>query len=145
MVVALHLLKMCVGIEDVEHLRRAQAARLARQREAGEEPRLRHVTRHWPKRAAEILAGGSLYWIIKGAVRVRQAIVAIEPATDDVARKRCALVLDPALVRTEPQPRRPHQGWRYLDSADAPPDLEAATGTDAPPELAAELRALGLL
>ena len=111
----------------------------------GEEPRLRHVTRHWPRRAAEILAGGSLYWVIKGAVRVRQPVVAIESAVGDASRKRCALVLDPALIRTEPQPRRPHQGWRYFGSADAPPDLEAAGSTDAAPELAAELRALGLL
>ena len=136
----LHLLKVCVGVVSVAELRRFQAARLAR----GET--LRHVTRHTPRRGAEIVAGGSLYWIIKRAIRVRQRIVALEEVRDDNG-KRCALVLDPDLVATEPRPRRPHQGWRYFAHEDAPRDLAAGEffDQDMPPELMAELRELGLI
>ena len=143
---ALHLLKVCVGIESIDHLARVQAERLARLRRDGQEPVLRHFTRHAPLRAAEIVDGGSLYWIIRRFVRVRQRILRIERVRS-AEGKRCALVLDPTLVETQLQPRRPHQGWRYLEAADAPPDLPStAVGADGlPAELAAELRELGLL
>lgn len=142
----LHLLKMSVGVDEVGELVRGQAARLARQRAASEAPRIQHLTRHRPQRAAEILDGGSIYWVIRGCIRVRQRIIAIERLAHQAPEgKRCALVLDPALVRTEPQPRRPHQGWRYLADIDAPPDLDGAAAAGVPPELAAELRTLGLL
>ena len=142
----LGLLKMCVGVAEIDQLARWQHARLARLREAGEPERLRHLTRHTPRRSAEILEGGSLYWIIKGYVRVRQRIVAIERVANEQGETRCGLVLDPTLVRTELQPRRPHQGWRYLEPEDAPPDLPAGgVGEDMPETMVAELRQLGLL
>ncbi len=136
----LHLLKVCVGVVSVAELRQFQAARLAR----GET--LRHVTRHTPRRGAEIVAGGSLYWIIKRAIRVRQRIVALEEVRGKDG-KRCALVLDPKLVAIEPRPRRPHQGWRYFSPDDAPRDLTAGehVDQDMPLEMLAELRELGLL
>jgi len=152
--VPLHILKLCVGIDDVEALRRAQTVRRARLRAAGEPVVLRHVTRHPPRRAHEILPGGSLYWVIKGFVRVRQRIVGFEELTDHPDGKRCAFVLGPRLVLTRWQPRRPHQGWRYLDATDAPVDanfLNANAGqsvvgkSELPPALTAELRALGLI
>src|SRR6516225_10725777 len=62
----LHLLKLAVGIEDIEHLRRIRAAR------AEERGGSWVHTRNYPRRAAEILAGGSIYWIIRGQIRVRQ-------------------------------------------------------------------------
>ncbi len=139
---ALHLLKLSVGIESVAHLRRVQDERL---RANG---RLFHITRFRPRRAEEIVGAGSIYWVIRHAVRVRQPISAFErvrnPETGD---EKCAIILDPALVETEPQPRRPHQGWRYLTEADAPADIPAfaAAEHEPPPEMAAELRALGLL
>ncbi len=141
----LHLLKLAVGIEGVDHL---QAVQAERRRRAG---RLVHITRFTPRRAAEILAGGSLYWVVKHRIRVRQRILRFDrheiPATGET---KCAIVLDHELIATDPVHRRPHQGWRYLDGADAPRDL-GPVGTielpeDAfPPEMAAELRALGLL
>ena len=141
-----HLLKICVGVDDVPHLRRLQEARLAAARAAGEPAQLRHLTRHRPRRAAEIEAGGSLYWIIRGHIRVRQRIVAVEVLDRAPEGKRCALVLDPALIATVWQPRRPHQGWRYLSVEDAPADRPAAgDGSDLPPQLAAALYALGVL
>lgn len=136
-----HLLKLCVGVDDVEHLARLQEQRI---RETG---RLCHRTRHTPRRAAEILDGGSLYWIIKGFVQVRQRIIGIHRMTDTEGRPFCLLERDPELIRTELQPRRPHQGWRYLDAEDAPGDLRkgAAVSYTLPPAMAAELRELGLI
>ncbi len=136
----LHILKLCVGIDEVDQLRAAQRQRLAA---SGS---LRHFTRHRPRRAAEILDGGSIYWIIKGFVQVRQRIITIDHVAESANGKHCALGLDSELVATNWQPRRPHQGWRYLASDHAPRDLPAnAPGADLPPHIAADLRELGLL
>ncbi len=142
-----HLIKLCVGIESPEHLAAVQRRRLDSARRDGLPPVLHHRTRQRPRRADEILAGGSLYWVIRGFVRLRQRVVGIEPTVDADGVPRCLLVLDPELVPTAAVPRRPFQGWRYLEAGDAPPDLPAsATAEDGPPpEMAAELRALGLL
>lgn len=143
---ALHLLKMCVGVDSVERLRARQAERLEALRAAGEPAALRHLTRHMPRRAAEIVDGGSLYWIVRGAIRARQRIVALTSVDGAESLKRCAVVLDPAVVETEPRRARPMQGWRYLSHGDAPPDRAGGFGTTAmPPAMAAELRELGLL
>lgn len=137
---ALHILKLCVGIDDVDQIRTVQRRRLAAQ------GRLCHFTRHRPRRAAEVLDGGSIYWIIKGFVQVRQRIIAIDHVTEASNGKHCAFVFDVELVATVWQPRRPHQGWRYLAPDHAPPDLPAnAPGKDLPPHIAADLRELGLL
>ena len=145
---ALHLLKMCVGVESIARLRQLQAQRLDRQRAAGETPELRHLTRNMPRRADEIIGEGSLYWIIKGQIRARQRILALDRLDDSNALKRCAIVLDSKIVETEPRRARPMQGWRYLPAADAPFDLKRAATDRAPhmpPQMMAELRELGLL
>jgi hypothetical protein len=136
---ALNILKLCVGVDDVDQLRRIQASRL---REQGT---LLHFTRHRPRRADEIVGAGSLFWIIRGYVQVRQVIVDIQSVSNQEG-KRCAFVLEPQLVLTEHQPRRPHQGWRYLEAADAPPDLpngEGAGPADLPAPLARTLKEIG--
>lgn len=137
----LHLVKLAVGIRDVAHLAAVQQAR------AAADPPLRHLTRSAPRRAGEVLAGGSIYWSIAGTIQVRQRILAIEPATRPDGSACTALVLEPTLTRVLGQPIKPFQGWRYLRPEDAPPDLaEAAAGTDdMPAEMQAALRALGLL
>ncbi len=137
----LHLVKLAVGIRDVAHLAAVQQAR------ASADPPLRHLTRNAPRRAGEILAGGSIYWSIAGTIQVRQRILAIESATRPDGTGCTALVLDPALTRVVGQPMKPFQGWRYLRPEDAPPDLaEAAAGTaDMPAAMQATLRKLGLL
>jgi hypothetical protein len=100
-------------------------------------------TRAWPKRREEILAGGSLYWVIKGVISVRQRIVAIDDVTDHHGH-RCGLYLDRKLVRTVPQPRRAFQGWRYLDPQDAPLDLaDLKGGAGLPDDLRRKLAELG--
>jgi len=144
---SVHLIKLCVGVDDVRHLARIQAGRLAEARRRGDVPELRHVTRNTPKRAVEILDGGSLYWVIKGFIRARQTVIDIRPVERDDGRPACALVLDPGLIRTEIRSFRPFQGWRYLAVEDAPPDAPPGAGSDedVPAEMAAELKGLGLL
>jgi hypothetical protein len=136
----LHLLKMCVGINDLDHLRAVRKARRATQ------PDCLVRTRNLPKRADEVLDGGSIYWVIKGYVRARQRILEISSEQGEDGQTRCALHLDHEIVATGLQPRKPFQGWRYLEAADAPPDAAADDGAyDFPPEMARELRELGLL
>lgn len=113
---SLHLLKLAVGCESPEELVGRQAARL----EANGE--LIHPTRHAPRRSEELLAGGSLYWVIRGVVLMRQRLLALRPMIGDDGRSRCAIVLAPELVLTEARGWRPFQGWRYLDGEDAPLD-----------------------
>jgi hypothetical protein len=141
-VAIVHLIKLCVGVERVEELAAWQAGRAA----ALPGGRPRHVTRMWPKRADEVLAGGSLYWVIKGVVLARQRIVALEPVEGADGISRCGIVLDPALIPTEAAVRRPFQGWRYLAPADAPRDLARARPQEEalPPALAAALADLGV-
>ncbi len=138
---ALHLIKLSVGTEDVDDLRQWQAKRLA------ETGRAFHRTRMMPRRREELMEGGSIYWIIKGLIAARQRITGIERIAYSDGTPATMLVLDPELVRILPTPHRPFQGWRYLLPEDAPPDLgEQGDGSaEMPPELIAELRQLGLL
>ncbi|MBY0338162.1 MAG: DUF1489 domain-containing protein [Acetobacteraceae bacterium] len=135
----LHLLKLSVGPKTVAQLRAIQALR------AKAEPPLRHQTRMVPKRREEILDGGSIYWVVGGFVQVRQRILdLIEDRWDD-GTTCCGIVLDPELVPVEARSVKAFQGWRYLDAADAPPDVTAAkagaTGIEAlPAHLRAALR-----
>jgi hypothetical protein len=138
---ALHLIKLAVGVDDVAHLRQVQKER---RRERG---RYVFYTRHMPRRSAEILDGGSIYWVIKGYVRVRERILGFTPVVEADGERYTLVRYDPKAVETLWQPKRPFQGWRYLLPKDAPPDRPAgaAAADDLPPAMAAELRALGLL
>jgi hypothetical protein len=100
----------------------------------------------WPKRAAEVLDGGSLYWVIKGQVLARQRILGLEPRQGSDGISRCALVLDVEVIRTEAAARRPFQGWRYLDAAESPRDLPKGRALEStlPPGLAQALAEIGL-
>jgi len=137
----IHILKMAVGIRDVEHLREAQRQRLET------EPPLRHRTRHAPKRAEEIIDGGSIYWVIGGMIQCRQRIIDIRPDRRMDGSACVALMLDAAVVMVDPRPAKPFQGWRYLSETDAPEDLSEGAGTrnDLPPALRLALRELCLL
>ena len=143
---SLHLIKLCVGCPSVEDLRARQSQRLGDMRRRGEAARLAHVTRMMPRRADELLDGGSLYWVIKGHVLARQALIGIEPFRDSDGVGRCRLVLGEDVVEVRPRPLRAFQGWRYLVAADAPPDLAGRAPGDAmPDEMRRELAELGLL
>lgn len=138
---AINLLRPAVGITDVEHLQAVMQARS----EPGPPPYVAIRTRNTPKRADDLCDGGSLYWIIKGQIRARQQVLKVEKLEDDSGKAYCRISLDPCVVLTVPQPRRAHQGWRYFEPADAPGDLGGESDSAAPPEMAAELRELGLL
>jgi hypothetical protein len=135
---ALHLLKLAVGVENIDHLRRIREARTA------ERGGNWVYTRNRPRRGQEILAGGSIYWIIRGQVRVRQRVRGLLSERDGNGRRYCLIEVDSELVPTAPRPWRPFQGWRYLSPADAPADL-SDTGVSPPDRLLAELRSLGLI
>ena len=106
-------------------------------------------TRRKPRRAAEVCAGGSIYWVVKGYIQVRQRILDLVDETDDEGRPFCRLHFDPRLVPTESRPHRPMQGWRYLAPADAPADLDQGVGHGGgdrlPPEMLRELKTLGVI
>jgi len=143
---SLHLIKLCVGVESVEDLEGWIALKLEEKRRSGLAIDHFHTTRMVPKRVEELLSGGSIYWIIKGGVQCRQRLLDIQPFTDAEGIGRCRLILEPEIIRTEWQPRRPFQGWRYLDPKDAPGDLAGAeSGEELPLELRRELTELGLL
>jgi hypothetical protein len=137
-----HILKLCVGADSVEDLldwHRSHPSPFA----TGER---RHVTRMWPKREAEILAGGSLYWVVKGVILCRQRIVRLDEVDRGDGIRRCGIIMKPEVIRTEAAPRRPFQGWRYLAPEDAPRDLPKGRETDSalPEEMALALAEIGL-
>lgn len=144
---SLNLIKLCVGVDSAEHLLALQSARLERQRAAGQALKLVHRTRQIPRRRSELLDGGSLYWVIRGVIGVRQRFLDICEQKDVEGRKCCDLILSPTHIETYPQPRRAFQGWRYLTGEDAPADRvsDGADIGELPAAMRAELIELGLL
>lgn len=137
----LHLLKLCVGAATIGDLK----ARIEDRLRSGD-PAIQHTTRMLPTRAAEIIDGGSLFWVIRGHIAARQRLHAIRPFTDADGIGRCHLVLEPDVVEVLPRPCRPFQGWRYLLDAARPPDLAEGDGAlDMPEHLRHDLRELCLL
>lgn len=133
---ALHMIKLCVGCDTVEELVEWRRTR----HNPGGPWILR--TRQTPRRAAEMVDGGSVYRVFKGVVLCRQRILDVATVGEGVAA-RCEVTLDEEVVRVVPTPRRAFQGWRYLDPRDAPPDLSGGGFGDVPPELARQLREVG--
>ena len=137
---ALHIVKLCVGVSTLEEFE------AWRQEEKRARRKMDHITRMWPKRADEVLDGGSIYWVIRSMILVRQPILELKKVTGADGVERCRMIFDPEYVLVRPTPRRAFQGWRYLDAADAPPDIRrGAAALDMPEEMRAELLALGLL
>jgi hypothetical protein len=145
--VALHLIKLCVGCDSVKDLQDWIREKLKAEKKRTRRREHIHTTRMVPKRADELVDGGSLYWVIRGQVTCRQRILAVRPFVDRQGVGRCRLALEPKVVLVEPRLWRAFQGWRYLKPADAPRDLDrAAPGArDMPEHLRRELRELGLL
>jgi len=142
-----HLIKLCVGCDTMEELAVWQAERLKRLKRAHKTPELCHRTLQTPRRRDEVLDGGSLYWVIKGFVLVRQRVLDLRPDAKDDGTACCGIVLDKELVATRAHPRRVFQGWRYLEVADAPKDAGVvdATDDDMPRGMREELRELRLI
>jgi hypothetical protein len=143
----LHLIKLCVGCDSVEDLEDWIRQRLKQRKKRGQKPEHIHTTRMVPKRADDIVDGGSLFWVIRGQVMCRERIIDIRPFVDAGGIGRCRIVMDGKVKLVAPRPWRAFQGWRYLEDKDAPRDLDhAAPGAAAMPEpLRRELRELGLL
>jgi len=143
----INLLKLSVGTEGIDTLADWQKTVIARNSAAGLGAVVTHTTRMWPRREGELLAGGSIYWVIRGLVQCRQRITGLEERIGPDGIRRCAVVLDPHLIQTISQPRRPFQGWRYLKPEDAPQDIGPWTeGAETlPPEIASALNAFGVV
>jgi hypothetical protein len=143
----LHLIKLSVGTDSVQDLQDWINRKLRDKRRRGRRPERIHTTRMFPKRAEELLDGGSIYWVIRGEILCRERILDIRSVIDRDGISRCQLVLDPKCILVQPRPYRAFQGWRYLEAKEAPPDLDrAAPGARNMPEsLRRELRELGLL
>ena len=141
----IHLIKLSVGPESLSQLADWQGHRLQELRRNGQPPELMHITRHMPKRADELLNGGSIYWVIKGWLCARQRLLELRPLIRDGV-VHCGLIYDKELVRVSPRPHRPFQGWRYFAPKDAPPDLVKGATDDAMPDaMRRQLTLLGLL
>lgn len=121
---ALHMIKLCVGVDNVDELAEWQDKRAKERKKKGKPANPYHDTRMMPKRAEEMLDGGSLYWVIKHFIIVRQRIIGLDEVKDKDGKPMCRIQLDPELVRTKPRKKRPFQGWRYLQPTDAPADLD---------------------
>ena len=139
----IHLIKLSVGTESIDSLTAWQAS----PRPKGADGLPRHVTRMWPKRAEEVLDGGSIYWVIKGTIQCRQPILRLDEVRGEDGIARCAIVLKPGLVPVVPTPKRPFQGWRYLAAQDAPRDMDPrhASEQPLPAELSVALAEIGVL
>jgi hypothetical protein len=143
--VTLHLIKLCVGPDSLADLARWQNARLKEKKKKRQPLLLQHVTRMTPKRATELLDGGSLYWVIKGHIAARQKLVALKPVKKE-GKPHCAIVYEPKLILVARRRHRPFQGWRYLLPKDAPPDIaDPRSARNLPEALKSELSDLGLL
>ena len=141
----LHLVKLAVGVDDVPGFADWITRRGREAEQRGERPAYRHITRQMPRRAADLLDGGSLYWVIAGAIRARQRLLDLESVEAD-GKRSCALVLEAVLIPTRAQKHRPFQGWRYLAAEDAPPDAAGGdTLATLPPAMADALQELGLI
>jgi hypothetical protein len=143
----LNLVKLCVGCDSIEDLIAWREEFAVARKARGLALEMSHVTRMNPKRSDELLDGGSLYWVIKGNVQCRQKLVDIRSLTGSDGIVRCQLIMDPTVVPTQWQPKRPFQGWRYLAAKDVPADLkDGQKGLLAmPKELREELASLGLI
>lgn len=130
----LHITKVAYGAQSIEELHGWFTQR-------GDEARL--TTRYLPKRHEEIISGGSLFWIYKHQLVARSPILRFEEAEGG----KTHIVISTRLIDVHPQPKRAHQGWRYLEDKDAPRDLAAGedAGEAMPGHLAADLARLGLV
>jgi hypothetical protein len=142
-----HLIKLCVGVETIEELATWQAERLKRLKRARRTVELCHRTMQMPRRREEVLDEGSLYWVIKGFVLVRQRVLDLRPDVKEDGTACCGIVLDNELVATRAHPRRAFQGWRYLEAPDAPRDAGVidVAADDMPRRMREDLRELRLI
>ena len=139
----IHLVKLSVGTKSVEDLIEWQSS----QSKYSLDGYPRHVTRMWPKREEKLLNGGSIYWVIQGFLQCRQNILRLDEMIGQDGIRRCAIVLYPNIIRTTTAKKRPFQGWRYLESDQAPLDLSSRLSEEdpLPAKLAGALADIGVI
>ena len=140
----IHMIKLSVGVSSAEELESYRDERAHwRGADYGEDVHV-HRTRMMPRRAGEMEGHSSIYWVIGGLIVLRQPILRLASYTDAEGKSYCDIIMSRDMLRTVPYPKRPFQGWRYLDPKDAPPDLSANENAGAM-QIAADLARLGLL
>ena len=140
----LGLIKLAVGVSSPEELiqRQKMSENLYPHPDYGPVPVV--YTRFFPKRADELLNGGSLYRVIGGLIVCRQTILDIKSGTRPDGRESTLICVSPELIRTNPMTMRPFQGWRYLEGKDCPPDSAFQSCSELPGTLQKKLIMLGL-
>ena len=134
-IMTIHLKKLAVGISSIEELFERQKDIASRYGE------IIHITRNRPQRALNLLDGGSIYWVIKRQVKVRQRILAVKELISNDGKKSAGIVLENKLVKVRPTPMKPFQGWRYYKIEEIPPDIKDDDFSD---DFNYELSKLGL-
>jgi hypothetical protein len=139
----LHLSRVAYGCATLAELELRISARAA---QSGADVPLGLTTRYQPKRWPETI-GGSLYWIIAHQIVARSPLVGYAEAGDwGDGKQRTDILIAPQIILVRPQAKRAHQGWRYLESKDAPADLSVSCDTQSmPTELVQALSNLGLV
>jgi hypothetical protein len=130
--VTLHIIKLAVGVDDIDHL--------AKRQKLNKRGNIEHRTRMMPKRIDELLAGGSMYWVIRGFIQVRRPLVAVREGKDSSGRKLCVLEMEPKLILVQPRAQRPFQGWRYLKADSAPMDMRGNMKSYVDPKMPKDMR-----
>lgn len=144
----LHLIKLSVGSQEVDDLAHWQSSFCKFRKKNDKKSYIFHTTFHEPKRIAELLDGGSLYWIIKNCIQARQKLIGFEKGKKEDGTPCCLILLDREIHLVKPVYHRSFQGWRYLTQDDAPPDLEHCQSSglsNFPEKLRRELAELCLL
>ena len=134
-IMTIHLKKLAVGISSIEELFERQKDIASRYGE------IIHVTRNRPQRTLDLIDGGSIYWVIKRQVKVRQRILAVKELISNDGKKSAGIVLENKLVKVRPTPMKPFQGWRYYKIEEIPPDIKDDDFSD---DFNYELSKLGL-
>ena len=140
---SIHLVKLSVGTKSIEDLTEWQSSSSMQSPDSCP----RHITRMWPKREEELLNGGSIYWVIQGFLQCRQEILRLDEIIGQDGIRRCAIILNPTIIRTTAAKKRPFQGWRYLEPDQAPMDLSGRSLEEdpLPPELAGAIADIGVI
>jgi len=139
------MIKLSVGSLSIETLAAYQSSLAVKRGLEGLPAYADHITRMSPRRKDEVMAGGSIYWVIKGIIQCRNTIIDLAETHTQDGRKACRIVLAPDLVPVVPTPKRAFQGWRYLKPEDAPADLSSlGDAENLPPHIRTKLVELGV-
>ena len=143
---ALHMIKLVVGVQDLDEFLQIQRDSVF---DYNGVPANAVWTRYKAKRSEEILNGGSIYRVIKNKICCRQKVIGFEMTETAEKGTQCMIIVESDIIQTYSTPKRPFQGWRYLEPASVPKDRGLYLGDnqreEISPDLEGELRDAGLL